>query len=155
MKGRDRILTLMIDIFIESKGLSLLFRPQRDHQPQLKQFNNHMIPDSGQNTAFQGQGSQVKKQVSPVKELIIVEKNRILHSMRREGIINYSKSPKYDINSIYQQTLKRPNYKKNYPRITKKGVAIYTSPYLSKNNKIKNMKKISKPIRTYPIIKYK
>jgi len=90
------------------------------------------VPNSDQNSSFQGQGSQEKKQMRPVKDKIIVDKARILYPMGGENIMNCPKSPKYDINSIYQQTLKRPNYKKNHTKITKKSAAMYISPYLSK-----------------------
>ena len=102
-----------------------------------------------QNDSFQVQGSNIGGISSPAPEPVIIQKSKIYNPLKNTmmsgfGNKNYAKSPKYDTTSIYQQSLRRPNYKTSQERKNKKVIGYFTSPYQNKNSKMKSFTRKSK-----------
>ena len=134
----------MTGFSIKSKFILFKFRFQND-QPQLKQFQraSSNVPESGQHSGFQITGSNINKVFSPERDITSFGNPHVLQPLSGEQIVNYPKSPKNDFNHIYKQTLKRPNYSKNQGRVGKKVNNLYPSPYNTKNQKYRTVKKSS------------
>lgn len=98
---------------------------------------------------FQGQGSQIKRPFNSTKDTIEDQKCTPAHviygkqnytEINHSRFFNYPGSPKQVVQQIYTQSLKRPQYKGN-TKTNRRIMALYPSPYQSKNAKFKSFRK--------------
>lgn len=119
------------------------------------------------NPLYQGQGSQVKKTYnsakdaseSKLKQSVLAYSSHNYTDINPNKYFNIPSSPKQLVQRIYQQSLKRPNYRVNQHKTNRRIMALHPSPYQSKNTKFKTLRRQNlhrkQVMEIYSPVKYK